>query len=163
MTDQFEILNAGGDGLGHRPVVGFYQLSAWNWAWIPHVRESLCAGLNYVIWRSFKHYLMSHTLNPAIPQKVHGVLMDPPMSVPNPSRLPPIEMRAPSPPEEPPGTRVESRGWQVWPESVNDWTMKQTGGNGHCAPKYSRSQKNIKAMRILNCILLQVWITSNIV
>jgi len=30
MTDQFEVFNADGDGLGHRPVVGFDQLSAWN-------------------------------------------------------------------------------------------------------------------------------------
>ena len=55
-------------------------------------------------------------LRPQMPQKAEGKRMLPPMSVPKPSGEPPAAMRAPSPPEEPPGLLEEFHGFMVGPK-----------------------------------------------
>lgn len=55
-------------------------------------------------------------LMPQMPQKAEGKRMLPPMSVPKPSGEPPAAMRAPSPPEEPPGLLDDIHGFVVWPK-----------------------------------------------
>ena len=55
-------------------------------------------------------------LRPQMPQKAEGKRMLPPMSVPKPSGEPPAAMRAPSPPEEPPGLLEEFHGFMVRPK-----------------------------------------------
>lgn len=52
-----------------------------------------------------------------MPQKEEGKRMLPPISVPKPRGEPPDPMRAPSPPEEPPGLLEDFHGFRVWPNS----------------------------------------------
>lgn len=52
-----------------------------------------------------------------MPQKEEGKRMLPPISVPKPRGEPPDPMRAPSPPEEPPGLLEDFHGFRVWPKS----------------------------------------------
>lgn len=60
--------------------------------------------------------LLPVVFNPQIPQKAAGMRILPPTSVPMPRMDPPLLMRAASPPEEPPGLLVWSRGCTVWPK-----------------------------------------------
>lgn len=52
-----------------------------------------------------------------MPQKEEGKRMLPPISVPKPRGEPPDPMRAPSPPEEPPGLLEDFHGFSVGPKS----------------------------------------------
>jgi len=55
-------------------------------------------------------------LSPHSPQKLDGRRMLPATSEPMPSMEPPPAIRAPSPPEEPPGLFWWLRGFKVWPK-----------------------------------------------
>ena len=55
--------------------------------------------------------------NEEMPQKCAGILTLPPTSDPRPKMDPPIAMRQASPPEEPPGVLVWSKGCVVTPKT----------------------------------------------
>lgn len=55
-------------------------------------------------------------LSPHSPQKLDGRRMLPATSEPMPRMEPPPAIRAPSPPEEPPGVFWWLRGFRVWPK-----------------------------------------------
>ncbi len=54
-------------------------------------------------------------LNPEIPQKMAGVLIDPPISDPIPNGEQPDAISEPSPPDEPPLALYRSHGLRVRP------------------------------------------------
>lgn len=54
-------------------------------------------------------------LNPQHPENAAGMRTEPPMSEPMPSSDAWLPIRDPSPPLEPPGIRVGSYGFKVWP------------------------------------------------
>jgi hypothetical protein len=72
--------------------------------WYALVRESRALyGVNDV-WRKGE-YLLTLGLNPYRPTVLCGILILPPMSVPNPIRDPCSASNAPSPPVDPPGEK----------------------------------------------------------
>lgn len=60
--------------------------------------------------------LLAVGLRPQSPQKLEGRRMLPATSKPMPRMEPPPAIRAPSPPEEPPGLFWGLRGFSVWPK-----------------------------------------------
>lgn len=108
---------------------------------------------------------------PQIPHILAGILILPPMSVPIPSIDPPAAIRAPSPPDDPPGPRFVSWGFKVRPyigfehsNVIMVWgTLVRTKGTAPCllrtyGSKYSKHGSLRKQVSLVPCHFMSIKI-----
>lgn len=92
-----------------------------------------------------------------MPQKEEGKRMLPPISVPKPRGEPPDPMRAPSPPEEPPGLLEDFHGFRVWPKSGLLQSKLEEAAKSRLRPRRQRSSVYSHLAQLLRTNLNMDW------